>query len=595
MRHLLIFILIFISKIINAQTVYFFPDQDSSDLNTSIEFSYLINFIGNEEATIEIIDEVILDEDHTIGNNIHLKFRKGGYIAGNGVLTINSSFESGLYKIFDENKTIEGNCQISYVYPQWFGAISNDNLSDDVAINRAIIFSKTSFKKAVFIPSGKYLLSNPLILKPNASIVGENLRGTIIETKDDFQGSAMIKTDDESYYNNIENIFLRNEYDFDNLVMLHTRQQWEGSYVKNIHLFNSGTVKGGIWHTEGNGSSSNHGGGQYSIENINVFYSNDNSGECKKEFVKLINSGGLFCRKWNINHKNMTSHSGPMVHLEVSTLIIDASDIHIETSPGNNYPSIKLAGSSGSSLNLTNSDITPYTGETFEGDFVGIEIDVTQDSHNSAEWSIENVVLKSGGGGSWYVDYKIPIRLKMLENNEIITKDVLNFENTDNRNYTVIRKFTNTEISLNKHPVDPQFQNAIGIKEGIINQQTIGTLNTGESRKIFTPHVMNNSNREFGIEEYTLSSGNNYQAKGYLVFISAIDNWGTPKGGLYQVITTFYEGTLRSNIIPISNDSSSSGLDLSINNQNELIVTNNSPRRLTRTSLIIIGTGTEKQ
>ena len=586
-------ILLLFLNITTAQTQHFFPEEsENNDLNTSTHFQGLLDGIApDEQATITIVNIVNLDASHTIPSNVHLKFRKGGYIEGSGTLIINSSLEAGLFKIFDESITLDGNVQSAYVYPQWFGAISNDDIPDDAAINKAINFSSHTYKKAVFIPSGSYILSESLILTENASIIGENLRGTILKTTENFSDTTMIKTSTDSYYNNIENFTLENLSDSENLVMIHTYQQWEGSYIKNIHLKNDYTIKGGIWHTKGNGGSKNQDGGQYVVENINAFYG---KGICTNEFIKLINAGGLYCKKWNINSKNATNHTGPFVHLEVATLILDASDIHIETSPGNNTPSIKLVGNSSSSLNLRNSDIVPYEGETFSGDLVGIEIDVTNDIYNSAEWNIENVILKSGTGGKWYVDYKVPIRLKYFKNDEIITKDITNFENTDSRNYTAIRKYTKTELSLNKHPVDPRFQNAIGIKESVINQQTIGTLNVGDSEKILTPHMMLNSPRQNSLDAYTLSTGNNYQAKGYWIFISAMDNWGVPKGGLYQVLTTFYEGTLRFNILPLS-DNTSTGLDLTVDNNNQLILTNNSPRRLTRTNLLILGTGTEKQ
>ncbi len=594
-----------------AQTLYQFPVNPLQDSST--DFQNLINSINSsgEKATIEFINETILNSNHTVNSNVHLKFRKGGLIKGSGVLTINTSIQAGHFQIFDINKIINGKIQTPYLYPQWYGAVADDSNPDDVAINKTIeLANRTAQYRTIFFPSGNYLLSAPIILKQFSGIKGENLRGTVLKTTGSFTGSSMITNDDGAYYNNIENFLLENDYVLPNMVMIDVHQQWEGSYIKNIHLSiqeNSGVkaqVKGGIWHTKKDPNRTQSGGGQYAVENINAFYG---LGLCKEEFVKLENDGGLYLRKWNINSKHMTNQrNGALVSLKVTGLVLDASDFHLEVSPAYNTPSIIMKGGAVSIISLTNSDIVPYLNKNgsqnvigFTNDeLVGIEIDIHEDEGNTAEWNIENVTLKSGTGGNWYVDYKIPVRLKTFSGdtmNPVKVKDFLNFPDTDNKNPTIIRKFTKNEISMNRHVVDPHFQNTIGIKEGIINQQTIGTLGINATAQIFTPHLMsdytNGKNREDKIENYTLSSGNNYQAKGYMVFISAMDTWGVPKGGLFQVLTTYYEGTLRHSISP----QEINGVRLEIDSSNKLNVKNTSPRSFSRTNVMILGTGTEKQ
>lgn len=474
------------------------------------------------------------------------------------------------------------------------------------SINKLIeaISQNTRENKTLFFPQGTYLINKPIILKENLGILGENLRTTFIVTDEGFTGHAMIQnfagnsnpqTGDTTatFYNNIENLTLRNYYTNPNLVMMWLVHQWEGSYVKNIHLYNGSLpntktdaiIRGGLWHTKdkpvNEGGVSQGGGGQFVVENINIFYGD---GVCNEENVKLINSGGLYCRDWNINNFNFPKNpTNPVVHLETSTLVLDASNIHIEKTPGNHRPSLKLKGGLYTAMKLSNSDIdASSTGDEAK---VGIEIDISSVPSEVVEYDIENVSLKNSTGGIFDAFYQTPIRIISPLGIEYIANDNVN------EKITGIRKFTKTIRSFNNMPAQA-FKDAIGIGEGIIYQQSIGPLSSGQSVKINTPHMMKRTFKKNLLDNQLATAQNGqYEAKGYLVLISSLNNYGNSIGGLFYVLESKGPGAPDISINEIF-----STIDIDLYEENNALKLKNVglgvTRNLTRLNVLIIGTGT---
>lgn len=445
--------------------------------------------------------------------------------------------------------------------------------------------------KTLYFPVGTYLIEEPIVLKNGMRILGENLRGTRIITSDNFEGEAMIKSADDSYYNNIENFHLINTHEKDELVMIWVKHQWEGSYIKNVHLQNDGVVKGGLWHTV-NDLADEGKGGQFIVENLNVFYGD---GTCLEESVKLSNAGGLYCRNWNINNKSFPdTPDKPVVSLEARGLILDVSNIHIERTPSYDQPSIKLKGSPSTNIILRHSDIDASNYPGNSGNKVGIEIDFSPPSgsevqyNKNGEWDIENVVLKNvSGGDTWNTYFDIPIRIINYNGDPSLINNA-SYANPDK--ITHIRKFTNSKIEFNQ-------MNAIGFGEGIVHQQTIGTLAPGTRKKINTPHFINNRYQlDKNVEDFNLLTGD-YEAKGYLVLISGYDVNAQSIGGVYYVLES-KAGSSYPYHIDITEITPHPDIHLSIGfftNTNELFINNRSDKNMTRVNALIIGTGTRKQ
>ncbi len=418
----------------------------------------------------------------------------------------------------------------------------------------------------IYFPSGNYLITRPIILKNQVRLLGENARGTIISILDEnYEGDTMIQNDTGSFYNYIENFNLKNDFDLENLVMVHFVHLWEGSYIKNINLWNSGTVKGGIWHSmQGKVQG---GGGQLIVENINVF--NDHylnpKGICLEENVKLKNNGGLYCKNWNINNFRFPDKpTRAVVRLETHSLVLDASNIHIERSPGNGQPSLKIVGHHLNTLRLRDSDIIP---DDNLGTKIGIEINLAN-NYGTVNWDIENVSLRSTSFENSSFD--IPIRLKHTAG---IIEDVIG-------DVKLIKKFTNSIRDFE------YYSNSLGIGEGVISQQYIGELKKSKGAIIKTPHMIHNIPLNNTL--YTSSS----DAKGYLVIVSGVNTskGDAPIGGLFHVI--YSENDSNKGAAVISRISGDNELDLEYDNAN-LILKNDSSKNLDKLNVMIIGTGSK--
>ena len=125
-----------------------------------------------------------INSNITVNSNITIKGLKGCNlaIASNKTLTINGSFEAGLFKVFSwigTGKIDFANAKVSCVYPQWWGAVGDCIADDFLAINATV---HSGAKKIVFIDTGSpYQISDVINLISNQEIVLEN-RSTIRQT-----------------------------------------------------------------------------------------------------------------------------------------------------------------------------------------------------------------------------------------------------------------------------------------------------------------------------------------------------------------------------------------------------------------------------
>ena len=96
-----------------------------------------------------------------------LEVKKGGSIGNTLAFTVNSSFSAGLYQTFAGAGVVTfGASSVKEIHPQWWGA-KGDGVNDDtVAIQAAYTCAHIS-KQPLYIPSGVYKISSPIV-KPES-------------------------------------------------------------------------------------------------------------------------------------------------------------------------------------------------------------------------------------------------------------------------------------------------------------------------------------------------------------------------------------------------------------------------------------------
>ena len=115
--------------------------------------------------TLTVSSPRSVKSDLTIPANVCLKFEDGGMcdVQEGVTLTINGPLEAPQAQIFRGNgKVIFGPGRVERVYPQWWGAQTDDDVDDTAAIQAAI--DSRSASGTVFLPSGKYDLSSRITL-----------------------------------------------------------------------------------------------------------------------------------------------------------------------------------------------------------------------------------------------------------------------------------------------------------------------------------------------------------------------------------------------------------------------------------------------
>ena len=132
-------------------------------------FRTLLDRIGEEQATIQIIQGTYRVEGLTFPENITLAFQNGGmlHVPDNRVIGINGTIDAGIHQIFAGNGTVEGRIKNWHTYPQWFGAQGNGIQDDAPAIQKAANLAATAMGRTLFIPEGEYLFEENLAFHCN--------------------------------------------------------------------------------------------------------------------------------------------------------------------------------------------------------------------------------------------------------------------------------------------------------------------------------------------------------------------------------------------------------------------------------------------
>ena len=125
--------------------------------------------VPNTNTIFVIRYDYVLAENITIPDNCVLEF-EGGSISGAYTLTgANTDIKAGLVKIFDTTTILAGTWNVSEAYPQWFGAVCNDNTVD----NSVYINKLASSGLPIHIPKGHYYYNSPIVIIGVHSFVNE--------------------------------------------------------------------------------------------------------------------------------------------------------------------------------------------------------------------------------------------------------------------------------------------------------------------------------------------------------------------------------------------------------------------------------------
>lgn len=134
------------------QYIHAMPVYDSSDYAS---INVAVTAIGATECELWVTTSETLTASLTVPATCTLRMFKGGLIikASTYTLTINGSFEAGLYQVFSGFTTVTLS-QVKQVYPEWFGSISPDaTLALQAAVNSLPSGGKILFQKAIYTVS----------------------------------------------------------------------------------------------------------------------------------------------------------------------------------------------------------------------------------------------------------------------------------------------------------------------------------------------------------------------------------------------------------------------------------------------------------
>jgi len=302
--------------------------------------------------------------------------------------------------------------------------VNNDSVIDDDIKN--CIDSLGSADGVIFIPKGTHYIKHPIVLPGNIILKGETHMGSVIKTAHPFYGNSMIRnfkndtpgSDEFQHYNQISSLYLHNTTTNKNMVIVWMVNLYQNSYIKDINIKNEGVVRGGLWYTCTYGTDPSpyrNSGGQVLIENIDLLGGTGIGGYCLEENVKIMNSGGLWCRNWNINPQkpNNGVPAKPFVSLEVQTNVLHLQDAFIEQTPGNFVPSLQIIGSNYATLHVSDCDILANR------DTSKLAIEIIQNDA-TVSWCLENINLKNTANGHSEFDKQIRLVLFDKRKEEII-------------------------------------------------------------------------------------------------------------------------------------------------------------------------------
>jgi len=151
---------------------YDFLDGTELKLNWFHSLQSVLAQVEDEEVTIIINEDSVIQADVTAAANEGIKVVKGGRlnIDAGVTLTINGSFSTGLYQVFSgAGSTLFGQLTPA-LYPEWWGI---DGTNDEVQINLAITASNAGTGRIpVVLSGGPYSAADTIYMRHGVRLIG---------------------------------------------------------------------------------------------------------------------------------------------------------------------------------------------------------------------------------------------------------------------------------------------------------------------------------------------------------------------------------------------------------------------------------------
>ncbi len=151
-----------------------------------------VNEIGAAQVTLVIDALTILKLNTIIPSNISTIVEYPGIIDLNSYkLIINGPFSAGLYKVFNAGNVTFANGSVQEVYPEWWGAKSDNTTDCATAISNAINAFDPNVGGIVKLSPGYYKKSTAITLKDKVILIGSGRLTTNIVNTANTDGIVM--------------------------------------------------------------------------------------------------------------------------------------------------------------------------------------------------------------------------------------------------------------------------------------------------------------------------------------------------------------------------------------------------------------------
>ena len=179
-----------------------------------------ITAIDTANKTLLVTEAETCDNNFTVPTNVTVRFERGGkWTIDNGItVTFNGQIEAGLWQIFAYTGTgvIEGSPQVKVFYPQWWGAIIND---DSKKTENTVAFNEVYKYKNVSIPEGNYYLNALDTITHDIKIIGTGI--STVLTFDATTDCITLSVEDGEVYPLDEGVLIE-DIRFDNVINVPT-------------------------------------------------------------------------------------------------------------------------------------------------------------------------------------------------------------------------------------------------------------------------------------------------------------------------------------------------------------------------------------